>query len=295
MPLRHLHLLLLGLITAAMPPVSGCLPRPAPPVVVAGELHGDLTWAGEVLIGGDVTLAAGSRLTILPGTVVRFLAAADPVGGAGDHPHFPGHELNVAGTLSAVGTAAAPITFAAADDQAPAGSWGAVNFAEGSQGWFRHCIFRQADSAIHGREATIEVAESLIEDNLVGIRFHTSAMRIEHNLLRRNETAIRFHYGAPVVRDNRFEENRVNLFITAHPLDYLFARNHFGRAAEYQVVLGEDVPEDVALSGNRWDDGSAAAVLERVFDGRRVSYLGRVQVEPLLETIPEGSGPSWTR
>jgi len=295
MPLRLPHPRLPVLIILIVLLSVGCLHSPPVPVTVTGELHGDLLWGGEILVGGDVTLAADARLTILPGTVVRFLEPDNFPGGERDHPHFPGSELNVAGKLSAVGTADAPIVFAAADDGAPAGSWGAVNFAEGSQGTFRYCVFRQADSAVHSREATVEVAESLFENNLVGIRFHTSVMRIERNLLRDNGTGIRFHFGAPVVRWNRFADNRINLFITAHPSNYLIENNRFGAPLDYQVVLGEEVPEDVQVANNDWDGMPAADVAERVFDGRRTPYLGKVRVEPILAVPPTGAGPSWIR
>jgi hypothetical protein len=274
---------------------SGCPRFHPPPKVVAGELHGELTWSGEVLIGGDVTLASDARLTILPGTTVRFLTPDGYPGGESDHPHFPGSELNVQGGVTAIGTAAAPIVFAAADASAPPGSWGAVNFAERSIGTLRYCVFRQADSAVHSREATVEVTESMFENNLVGIRFHTSAMRIERNLLRGNGTGIRFHFGAPVVRSNRFEQNQVNLFVTAHPRDYLFENNRFGVPHDYQVVLGEEVPEDVQLTGNDWDGLPVAGVLERIFDGRRTPYLGRVRIEPVVTVPPDEAGPAWIR
>lgn len=295
MPLRLHSLRLSALAITIALLVSGCLRLSPLPVAVTGDLHGDLIWSGEVLIGGDVTLAEDAHLTILPGTVIRFLAPDGYPGGESEHPHFPGSELNVHGILTAVGSAAAPIVFAAADASAPPGSWGAVNFAEHSSGTLSYCVFRQADSAVHSREATVEMTESLFENNLVGIRFHTSAMRIERNLLRGNGTGIRFHFGAPVVRSNRFEQNRVNLFVTAHPSDYLFENNRFGLPHDYQVVLGEEVPEDVRLIGNDWDDLPVAGVIERIFDGRRTPYLGRVQIEPVRIVPPDEAGPSWIR
>lgn len=295
MRLRHFYpfRILLGGVLLLM--LSGCLQRHSPGAIVTGELHGDLVWTGSITVGGDVTLAADARLTILPGTVVRFLPAEGFPGGASEHPHFPGSELNVAGVLTAIGTSGSPIVFAAADAQAPPGSWGAINFAEGSRGTLRYCVFRQADSAVHSREATVEIAESLFEQNLVGIRFHTSDMTIEHNLLRDNQTGIRFHFGAPVVRGNRLESNRVNLFVTAHPRDYLFQNNRFDAPGEYQVILGEDVPEDVLLPDNYWAVPESAATSGWFFDGRRSPYLGQVRVEPSLPDAPLQAGPSWIR
>ncbi len=272
--------------------LAGCL-HPPGPLTVHGELYGDQTWQGEVLIAGDVTLPAGTTLTILPGTVVRFLPPGDAPANRGDHPYFPGSELNILGTLLAEGKPAAPIVFAAVNEADPPGSWGAVNFAEDSRGVLRYCIFRQADSAIHSRQARVEVSKSLFERNLVGIRFHSSVIRVTDNLLRDNDTGIRFHYGLPTVSSNRFESNRVNLFITAHPYKYLFENNSFGLPREYQVVLGEEVPEDVQLGGNDWEATQADAVIERIFDGHRSPHLGKVTIEPLADIPLETVGPTW--
>lgn len=273
---------------------AGCLHH-RPVTVVSGTLAGDILWTGEIHLAGDVILSPGAHLTIRPGTTVRFISPAGFSGGLTEHPHFPGSELIVQGRLTAIGTAAAPITFQALDDAAPAGSWGAVNFGEGGAGDFRYCIFRHADSAIHAWNAKVRLEESLLEENLVGIRFNSSRMWIENNLLRNNGTAIRFHFGEPVVRSNRFEGNRVNLFITSHPRDYLFENNRFGTPLDYQVVLGEEVPEDVQLANNDWDGVLATDVSDRVFDGRRAPYIGLVQVEPILAAAPDDAGPSWIR
>lgn len=273
---------------------AGCL-HPRPPRVVTGTLDGDMTWSGEVHLAGDVTLGPGAHLTIRPGSTIRFLPPAGFPGELTDHPHFPGSELIVRGRLTAIGTSAAPITFQALDDAAPAGSWGAVNFMEGGEGDFRYSIFRHADSAVHAWSARVSIEESLFERNLVGIRFNSSRMRIENNLLRNNGAAIRFHFGEPVVRSNRFTGNQVNLFITSHPRDYLFENNLFGAPLDYHVVLGEEVPEDVQLAKNGWEGAPATGVNNLFFDGRRVPYIGLVQIEPVLTAAPEGVGPSWSR
>ncbi len=271
---------------------TGCLHAPGP-LTVSGELFGDQTWQGEIMIAGDVTLPAGATLTILPGTVIRFLPPGDAPGNRSDHPYFPGSELNVLGKLLAEGKPEAPIVFASLNEADPPGSWGAVNFAEESQGVLRYCIFRQADSAIHSRKARVEVSKSLFERNLIGVRFHSSPITVTNNLLRDNDTGIRFHYGVPTVTANHFANNRVNLFITAHPYNFKFENNVFGIPREYHVVLGEEVPEDVPLGNNAWEPPTADAVAERIFDGRRSPGLGIVTVEPLIDIPLETVGPMW--
>lgn len=271
--------------------LPACLPFTAVPPL-AGELHGELFWSGEVRIAGDVILNEDARLTIAPGTRILFMPPS--VNDMVDHPNFPGSELIVRGAIEATGRPDAPIVFESIDPHSGPGSWGAVNLEGSPSAAFAYCIFRQADSALHSRESTVTVRQSLFERNLVGLRFHTSDIRIEENLLRDNGAAIRFHFGAPKIERNLFAGNSVNLFITSFPRDYQIRANRFGPAGTYQVVLGEEVPEDVLLTGNYWEVEPPLAPAELFYDGRRSSYLGRVRIDPVLTEPPAASGISWT-
>jgi len=285
-----LRVLLTGLILLLS--LEGCLRAPRP---IVGVLQGDHVWTGRVHLAGDVILAAGSRLTILPGTEVVFLPPGDAPGGLVEHPHFPGSELIVKGELFAAGKPDQPILFRAADPAAPAGSWGAINLEGSRESLFRYCVFTQADSAIHSRDSRVTIEESRFEGNRVGIRFHSSEILIEHNSLVANDVGIRFHFGAPVICENRFTDNRANLFVTAHPQDYRIENNHFDPAGDYQVILGEEVPEDVDLRRNYWPVQDLRQLETRMFDGRRESHLGRVLLDPMLTAPPRQAGPTWNR
>ena len=289
MILRRQSALLVSLLLAFL--VAGC----QPPRVLRGELSGDLFWQGTVYLSGDVTLLPDSHLQIAPGSRVLFLPPGPGEDSLQDHPNFPGSELIVRGTLVADGLPAEPITFAAADPEAPAGSWGGINLSGSPGSRFRNCIFRQADSALHSQESTLLVENSLFDGNLVGIRFFGSAIRIEHNLLRNNGTAIRFHYGAPRIRGNRLVGNVRGIFITAAPRDYLITGNEILASHEFSVVLGEEVPEDVELGGNFWRSRDPAVIRRCFFDHSRFDYLGRVLIEPCLVAPIAGAGPSWSR
>ena len=61
------------------------------------------------------------------------------------------------------------------------------------------------------------------------------------------------------------------------------------------MVLGEEVPEAVRLGNNDWDGAAAEAVAERIFDGRRIPYLGTVEIQPLRAVPPGAAGPTWNR
>lgn len=270
--------------------VAGCA-RPALPL--HGVLQGELLWKGTVYLQGDVILPADASLVIAPGTEVVFLPAPPELDLLQDHPNFPGSELIVRGKLTAEGTAQAPIIFRYIDPSAPPGSWGAVNI-EGSPGVsLRHCRFRQADSAVHSRDARVTVEESLFENNLVGIRFNNTEILIERNLLQHNGTAIRFHLGAPVICQNLIRDNGVGLFLTSHPLGYHIEANNLLNQHQYQVVLGEEVPDDVSMPRNYWGGTDLEAIQQSLFDGQRTSYIGRVKVLPLTEAPVATAGPSW--
>lgn len=262
--------------------------------VVQGVLHGEIVWQGDVFVVGDVILEEDVRLIILPGTRVRFMP---PMAGDGqfvEHPHFPGSELIIKGQVHAVGTAAEPIVFEAYDAAAKAGFWGAVNLVGSMEAVFEHCIFRQADSAVHSWGSQAYIEQSIFEDNLVGIRFNESEILIENNLLRNNHTGVRFHLGSPVICENEFSGNNINLFITSHPRDYHIENNSFGAPAEYHVVFGEEVPENVSMPGNFWTHTETGQLAPLFYDGRRSPYLGRVLIEPQRTSPSSQAGLSWS-
>lgn len=279
------------LAIGALGVVCAACARPSPPL--RGVLQGELLWKGTVYLQGDVILPADASLVIAPGAEVVFLPAPLELDLLQAHPNFPGSELIVRGRLIAEGTAERPITFRHHDPEAPAGSWGAVNIEGSPEVSFRHCRFRQADSAVHSRDARVTVEESLFENNLVGIRFNNTEILIERNLLQNNGTAIRFHLGAPVICQNLIRDNGVGLFLTSHPLGYHIEANNLLNQRHYQVVLGEEVPDDVAMPRNYWGGTDRETIQQSLFDGQRTSYIGRVKVLPLTETPVATAGPSW--
>lgn len=277
-----LRTLFLVLLLLTLPLWSGCVGTSRE---LRGTQVGDQVWQGQIRIVGDVELPEGTSLVIRPGTEVLF-APPGKEDRFRDHPHFPGSELIVRGTLYAEGTAREPITFRFVDATAPAGSWGGINLTGSPAALFRFCRFTQADSAIHSQQSEVQIRNSLFEENRVGIRFHDSAMLIEGNLLQRNGAAIRFHYGAPLIRHNRIVNNDKGLFITSHPRDYRIEENDLSGNREASVVLGEEVEADVDLARNWWGTLDPDVIEAGFFDGRRVDYLGQVRYAPSLTGPP---------
>ena len=63
------------------------------------------TWAGTIVITGDVTVPAGNTLTISEGTTVQLVATDQNADGVGDY------DLNILGTLLINGTSTNPVIF----------------------------------------------------------------------------------------------------------------------------------------------------------------------------------------
>ena len=85
---------------------------------VSGTLSQDTTWSPECvtayIIDGSLVVPSGVTLTLAPGTVVKALHAANGVD----------NNMSVLGTLDAVGTADAPVTFTSVNDNTVGGSTG---------------------------------------------------------------------------------------------------------------------------------------------------------------------------
>jgi hypothetical protein len=265
--------------------LSSCVAL-TPPRLISTDITADELWRGRVAIDGDVVIAENVTVRIAPGTQVVFLPPSPGKDRLTEHPHFVGSELIVRGRLLAAGTAPAPITFRALDPAAPAGSWGAINLVQSAGSQFRHCRFTQADSAIHSQEAHVEIACSTFSRNRVGVRFYSSEIKVTDNLFHDNGTALRFHFGAPLIAGNLLSENDRGLFVTAFPSAYRISGNTIVASREFQVVLGEEVPDDLLLPGNYWGSSDPQEIRSHFFDGQQSEYLGMVRFAPFLSTPP---------
>jgi hypothetical protein len=135
----------------------------------------DTAWEGEVLIDGTVMVAPVARLTIAPGTVVRFGFRDTDADGVGES------ELFVQGRLIAEGTREAPIVFTALDGDGP-GRWGAIN--------------------LMGTDAEeSRLAWCLVESGFRGLHSHFSRFRAEHSIFRNNYRSIQFQESTAAIVD----------------------------------------------------------------------------------------------
>jgi len=99
---------------------------------VSGRLDGDTVWQGVVHMTGDVTVPAGSTLSIEPGTLVML---------DGVDSGTLGTDLVVEGAIQSLGTGAEPVVFTCADPQL---NWGQIRHDAAAHSEYRHTFIHKA-------------------------------------------------------------------------------------------------------------------------------------------------------
>ncbi len=138
--------------------------------VRGGDVTTAATWQNlGVPVVVQATIHIASSLTLAAGLDLRF---ADAAAGLAVGSHGPG-------TLTATGTAAAPITFSAHDQRKP-GGWGNISIHSGGQAHLEHAIFEfgggvagQGVVALAG--GRLELRDSKFRHNPVGVSATTSS------------------------------------------------------------------------------------------------------------------------
>jgi hypothetical protein len=183
----------LGPLLLPLPPLP-FEPRVPPPGatptrVYRGEqfIGEDTTWEGEVLIDGTVMVAPVARLTIAPGTVVRFGFIDTDADGVGES------ELFIQGRLLAEGTREAPIVFTALKGDGR-GRWGAINLmgADAEESRLSWCLIESGFRGLHGHFSRFRAEHSIFRNNYRSIQFQESTAAIADCAVTGSASALRF-------------------------------------------------------------------------------------------------------
>ncbi len=269
-------------------------------VVLAGTgcAHGgrpierEIVWQGRVLVREDVLIGTGERLVIRPGTEVVFAFRDDDGDGAGDA------RITVKGVVRAIGTAAAPILFAAEREGATPG-WNEILIEDAARADFAWSRFVDAQQAVHAHRTPLSIEGCRFERNGIAVRFTGDPVAIRRNRFVGNGTAIRYFESSPVVEANEFEGNATAVFVREGSPRSVVTGNNFFMSIDYHLKLGESQAADVDARDNWWGTDRREAIERLIFDREDVEYLGRVRYDPPapaprggaeLKAAPPGTG-----
>src|SRR6058998_1052686 len=163
-------LVLLGSVGAVLLVTA---PTASATVYFRGIISVPTTWGGgawtNYVATGPITIRPSGRLTIMPGTTVRF---------------EPGVHLFVEGRLTADGTSAKAITFTANNTASPF-PWGGIQFNASSSGSVSWSTFDRVDRALTATDSSPDVTRNTVLQAGVGFAFVRSSSFVYSNTIQR--------------------------------------------------------------------------------------------------------------
>jgi hypothetical protein len=202
--------------------LSLCFAHPAlASTAVSGTLTGNTTWtkADSPYVVSNVTIPAGTTLTIDPGVVVKMSARVF---------------FYVFGTVNAQGTAAEPIIFTAITDDSvggdsngdqgatlpSVGDWLSLYFLEGSQGTFVNTEIRYGGAsngatpmgALHNQGGSIVLTDCILTDALNYPLAQDSGMTtLTTSTIERGGSGLRMTDGVFALSGNTFTDTLISI------------------------------------------------------------------------------------
>ncbi len=187
-------------------------------------LTSDTVWQGRIEIDGTIRVPEGSRLIILPGTLVEIKRKNTNGGGVGENG------LLIQGLLVAKGTKEHPIIFRSGEQTKRRGDWDSINImnSDAAQNLIEYCqvedayrglhfhfsnvaikesVFRNNYRAVQFQESTAEITGNHIYGNKSGVQGRDSEITFERNIVSNNFSGINFLRSTLVARNNTIVNN----------------------------------------------------------------------------------------
>ncbi len=236
--------------------------EPVPFTWPVDEVNVDTSWEGEIHVPVKVTVAKGVKLTILPGTVVKF--AKD-------------RGIWANGDIEAIGEPDNRILFTAMEKTDEV-YWHQF-ITEYATAKFAYCDFEYSDMAIHGHFSSIEVSDCLFRKNESGMRFRGGPVNIRRSVFVENNFGMVAYFARATVHDNLFTANDIGIMVRGERNNGLsFRQNNIHDNIRYNFRMGDfNNGEDVDARENWWGAGDPAAT---IYDDRNEPGIGMVLYEP---------------
>jgi len=174
--------------------------------------RGDTIWQGRIEVGGIIRVPEGSRLFILPGTIVEFLKKDTTGSGIGENG------LLIQGRLIAKGTPENPIFFRSAEKVKSSGDWDSINImnSAGAQNLIEYCRIEDAYRGLHFHFSHVGLYHSQLTNNYRGIQFQESLVLLKDNQIFGNKSGVQGRDSDVTLTDNVLSANNLgaNFFRT---------------------------------------------------------------------------------
>ncbi|MGE5300168.1 MAG: right-handed parallel beta-helix repeat-containing protein [Acidobacteriota bacterium] len=209
---------------------------------------GEAVWQGRVVVDGIIRVPEGSRLIILPGTIVEFTKKDTNHDGIGENG------LLIQGVIIAKGTKEHPIFFRSAEKKRRMGDWDAINIlnSDRAQNLVEYCQIEDGYRGLHIHFANVAVTDSVVRNNYRGVQFQESIVSIKGTFFYGNKSGLQARDSDIVFRDNVVSDNYsgMNLFRNTLTLRGSVIMNNYRDGL--RVREGLPVVKGNLLAGNRY-------------------------------------------
>ncbi len=226
------------------------------------QVSADTSWEGEIHVPVKVTINKGVKLTVQPGTIVRF--ARD-------------RGIWANGDIEAIGEPDNRILFTSLEKTDEI-YWHQIT-TEYATARFAFCDFEYSDMAVHSHFSSVEVSDSLFRKNESGMRFRGGPVKISRSVFVENNFGMVAYFAMASVNDNLFTANDIGIMVRGERNKGLhFRRNNIHANTRYNFRMGDfNNGEDVDALENWWGAGNPA---DSIYDGRTEPGIGMVLYAP---------------
>ncbi len=309
---------------------AGCATDPAswkPLIIEKGIIQCDTVWEKEVIIKGDVEIDRGATLTIMPGTVVKFVKieanGPDKLYAEDKVEHFPRAELIIRGKILAQGTREKMILFTSADESPRVADWGAINMLDTEDNVLEYCEICYGHTSVHGHGGQVTVANCYFHDNGVAIGHKTvkeykteGSMTILNNRITKNgggvlcSTASRTTISHNEITYNKFfgiyGKKRSVANVTYNNIThngkgiilwltqgFSISENNIYDNEKHNISLMEGQKWDVDVGNNWWGTTDVQKIKDSMWDRDEDETLGEIDFSGFAASPIERAGASW--
>ena len=239
---------------------------------IFGEITKDTTWTSEdspYIVTGNITVAEDKILTVEPGAEIRFDGW---------------YQINVKGTLDAVGEKENYITFTSNWDNPNAGSWYRISLENSSENnVIQYAVIEYAYIGIQGDNSLVTLKNSILKNLNYGIRHYTGV--VSHNYFVNVNTAFENSHGE--ITDN-YISGSTRVFSCTFSETVIHSNNIVNYNSANQnnpYFIDHCYHEDLDATSNYWGTTDENYIKANIYDKDENSWLGEVIYKPYADSL----------
>ena len=254
---------------------------------ISANIANDTLWSivhSPYIVGRDITVKRGATLTIEYGVQVRFDGY---------------YSLIIEGTIIADGTndkeaTIIPIVFTSNKSYPDIQDWKGIKFnnTNDDKSVLKYVQIEYADVGIDLLSASPHITDSVIANNVFGIKVKSSNTTIMYNLIKDNSVGIsipRYTGYRLYITNNEITQNEKGVVSTPHQM---IQHNNLSGNRPYAIVRAREKPQNILFAlRNWWGTIDTDAIKALIYDNIDDSKLGPVNYLPIPTSKISDAGP----